>query len=159
MKNLKKKPANKGLRGYILNRDLTILGMEPGWAKVFACAYDAGLNTASKLHRGFSVMIECKDLLKDIRSKDNEEQLKEMARKVNAIADETTDEKLLPYPLAKAIGRKVKMVNFQLTVEDDNMRKRISNAAAEFNMSPSELISNIVRKYADRQRKVVAVNE
>jgi len=47
--------------GYIANKTSTKFGFEPVWAKAFATAWDCGLNTESKLHRGIKVIVKYKD--------------------------------------------------------------------------------------------------
>ena len=138
------------IRGYIVNSDLMIMGIEPEMAKHFANCWDLGINTKSKLSRLLDLMIKYKN---------NESTLPIMKQEFAKLVNEKTDEKRLPYPLVRAIGKKVRMVKFKLKIEDDSVREKISNMAAGMNINPSELVNRVVKKYVDSQRQEVACNE
>ena len=89
--------------GYIANKASTKFGFEPEWAKAFATAWDCGLNTESKLHRGIKVIVKYKD---------DKEQWPVMEHELTALVEEQTGDSILPYPIARAKGKKLKMDSF-----------------------------------------------
>jgi len=95
--------------GYIANKSSAKFGFQPEWAKAFATAWDCGLNTESKLHRGIKVIVKYKD---------NKEQWPVMIQELTALVEEQTDDTILPYPITRAKGKKLSM--------DALMKKHIS---------------------------------